>query len=565
VRTLYVAPGSGGGTGSPLDPFRGLAAADAAAQPGDLFLVQPGVYPGPFIVTRDGTPDLPIVYRGTDQAAVILDGGGATSTDAHCVRLVRRRHVFLERLSLVNCVRPVNADSTTGVVVRGCYVRPIAPPTLPYNTHGIRAAVSRDLFIADNVLQMPGQWATIGRTGDYGTGGYAILIEGTGHVICHNTIVESWDAVSLPATESAVPACTTSNVDIYENFVDRASDDGIQADATHHNVRVFRNRLLNTGSGVSFQPAFGGPGYVLFNELFNTRIEPFKLHQETFYGWTQETSGFVVGHNTTICSRNGWLERGIWRRGRFRNNLIFGGRPNVPTLDLGYTYPGASFDYNGYGRRHTTLIQFGGAYANLPAFYGATGNEQHGIEADLTAFMSAAYPHHPEWNHTDGYGAPYGPDDHDLRLAAGSPAIDAGVALANINDGFLGAAPDLGCHERGGAVPAYGPRVSVGPPVAVAPGPGAPGLPLATNAPNPFTTGTTLRFSLAHAGPVMLRVYDVRGALVRTLVDAELPSGSHAVVWDGRTATGARAPSGVYYGRLDAGGRRSGQRMVLIR
>jgi hypothetical protein len=563
LRTLHVVPGSGGGSGSASDPFRGLAAADAAARPGDVFILGPGTYHGRFTVTRDGTPDLPIVYRGADPASVILDGDGGTNSDSHCIGLVGRRHVFVENLSLVNCLRPLNADNSVGVVIRGCTIRPVQQLN---SIQGIRAALSRDLFIADNTLWMTGQWATIGRTGAYGTGGYGILIEGSGHVICHNTIVEAWDAISIPVTGTAVPACTTSNVDIYENFVDRASDDGVQADAIQHNVRIFRNRLLNTGSAVSFQPAFGGPGYVLFNEIYNTRIEPYKFHQETYYGWTQETSGFLVYHNTSVCNRGGWYETGIWRHGRYRNNLVLGGRLNTPTLRADYTYVGADFDHDGYNRvgGYSTLVRFDGRdYANLPAFYGGTGNEQHGIEVTIGAFADAALPHHPEWNYADGYGAAYAPGDNDLTLAAGSPAIDRGQVLANLNDFFTGAAPDLGCHETGIALPQYGPRPPYAPPVAV---PAAqPVLALSQNAPNPFGASTTLHFTLAASGPVELAIYDVRGARVRTLVDGDQPAGAHAVTWDGRGDDGREAGPGVYFCRLEAAGQRFVRRMALVR
>ena len=50
----------------------------------------------------------------------------------------------------------------------------------------------------------------------------------------------------------------------------------------------------------------------------------------------------------------------------------------------------------------------------------------------------------------------------DLQLAAGSAAVDKGVALAGVNDGFTGLAPDLGAYEVGIAPPTYGPRTSDG-------------------------------------------------------------------------------------------------------
>jgi len=48
--------------------------------------------------------------------------------------------------------------------------------------------------------------------------------------------------------------------------------------------------------------------------------------------------------------------------------------------------------------------------------------------------------------------------DLDFHLRPGAAAIDRGVALANINDGFTGKAPDLGALEAGQPLPTYGPR-----------------------------------------------------------------------------------------------------------
>ena len=47
---------------------------------------------------------------------------------------------------------------------------------------------------------------------------------------------------------------------------------------------------------------------------------------------------------------------------------------------------------------------------------------------------------------------------NDLRLAAGSKALDVGVVLPNVTDGYRGSAPDLGAYERGEELPHYGIR-----------------------------------------------------------------------------------------------------------
>jgi hypothetical protein len=52
----------------------------------------------------------------------------------------------------------------------------------------------------------------------------------------------------------------------------------------------------------------------------------------------------------------------------------------------------------------------------------------------------------------------YKPADFDFQLRPGSAAVDAGVRLPGVNDGFTGRGPDLGAHEVGRPVPHYGPR-----------------------------------------------------------------------------------------------------------
>ena len=83
--------------------------------------------------------------------------------------------------------------------------------------------------------------------------------------------------------------------------------------------------------------------------------------------------------------------------------------------------------------------------------------------------------------------------------------------------------------------------------------------------PNPFNPMTRIKYDVPVDGRVTLRVYDIRGALIRTLVDADLPRGSHQATWDGRDASGRGMASGSYFARLEAGGRVETVRMSLVR
>jgi len=90
-------------------------------------------------------------------------------------------------------------------------------------------------------------------------------------------------------------------------------------------------------------------------------------------------------------------------------------------------------------------------------------------------------------------------------------------------------------------------------------------LSLAQNYPNPFNPSTTIRFSLPVGGHVQLRVFDVVGRVVATLLDQQLPAGNHSIQWRGRTDSGLEAASGIYFYRLSADNFHKVRKMTLIK
>ena len=85
------------------------------------------------------------------------------------------------------------------------------------------------------------------------------------------------------------------------------------------------------------------------------------------------------------------------------------------------------------------------------------------------------------------------------------------------------------------------------------------------NTPNPFNPSTRIVYALPSAGHVSVRIFDVSGRLVRTLVDEFGGAGTHEVVWNGRDDRGALVASGVYFCRLEAAGTEDAIRMVLLK
>jgi hypothetical protein len=83
--------------------------------------------------------------------------------------------------------------------------------------------------------------------------------------------------------------------------------------------------------------------------------------------------------------------------------------------------------------------------------------------------------------------------------------------------------------------------------------------------PNPFNPTTKIRFNLSSRSRVEIAIFDIAGRRVAVLVDTGLEAGSYEAVWTGRTSSGGRAASGVYFCRLKAGDTAETRKIVLVR
>ena len=93
-------------------------------------------------------------------------------------------------------------------------------------------------------------------------------------------------------------------------------------------------------------------------------------------------------------------------------------------------------------------------FRTLAEYSAATGHDVHSVLLDYDIFENV-----PALT-TEDPGRLHDAKDLDFRLRAGSKAVDAGIILPNVNDGYHGRVPDLGAYERGAPVPHYGPRKS---------------------------------------------------------------------------------------------------------
>jgi hypothetical protein len=80
------------------------------------------------------------------------------------------------------------------------------------------------------------------------------------------------------------------------------------------------------------------------------------------------------------------------------------------------------------------------------------------------------------------------------------------------------------------------------------------------NYPNPFNPATEIQFEIPKSGYVSLKVFDILGREMATLVNEERPSGSYSIRWDA-TSFG----SGTYFCRLESNGRHQVRKMLLMK
>jgi hypothetical protein len=240
-------------------------------------------------------------------------------------------------------------------------------------------------------------------------------------------------------------------IDFYGNEVVSAYDNGIELDGSEGNTRAFRNRFTNTYATLSFQPIYGGPAYALRNVIVNVANEQIKVHG---LGGSPgpEPSGMIVLHNTFVSPALA-LNLQTSATSHFfmlANNIFVGPSPAGPrVVDWSSPIDGGTLDYDGWFPDGRFDFDAAGNHLSFAAMQAAGVLETHGVLLDASTFAS-------------GLAAPASFREtlipEDVTLASGSPAVDSGLVLPNVNDGFTGAGPDLGALERGCPEPFFGVR-----------------------------------------------------------------------------------------------------------
>ncbi|MGE5806855.1 MAG: T9SS type A sorting domain-containing protein, partial [Ignavibacteria bacterium] len=88
---------------------------------------------------------------------------------------------------------------------------------------------------------------------------------------------------------------------------------------------------------------------------------------------------------------------------------------------------------------------------------------------------------------------------------------------------------------------------------------------LGQNYPNPFNPSTEIIFQIVNPSHVTLKVFDILGREVKTLINEEKGNGRHSIRWNGNNNLNEAVSSGIYFYKLDAGSFTNTKKMMLLR
>ncbi|HEX4997727.1 MAG TPA: hypothetical protein VFY29_05855 [Terriglobia bacterium] len=440
-------------------------------EPRPGYLSLGNVFDGTYYLTQSGTAEKPIAIRAAGDGEVIFDGDGCQNL----FNLMGGNYHYFEGIT----VRNTNVAFLLGVkAIAGSSGFTLKRSRIVDVGRAVQDdwSGSKNFYIADNTFtgrhdpdRMMGwtgaPWSGLPGFPELLSSEYAIKVYGQGHVVAHNRI-EHWhdgiDVATYGVPDGApndVADRLPVSIDFYGNDIFNMGDNCIETDGGARNIRVFDNRCFNSAAAaLSAQPAFGGPVYFFRNIVYNTPSGSLK--------YIEGAAGILTYNNTIV----GEGAVGPGSNMQFRNNLILaeGARDAVFAVSTFTSY--SSSDYNGFHPNAGKPVSFewssppsgvSADYSTYPAarrfggfeeYRDGSGQDRHSVLVDYNVFARVAPPDPADPQRV------YSPDAFDFQLKSGTAAVDAGVALPTITDGFTGRAPDLGALEAGRPAPRYGPR-----------------------------------------------------------------------------------------------------------
>ena len=269
-----------------------------------------------------------------------------------------------------------------------------------------------------DVLDGPWTWNAVKGTS---MESIAVVLRGhNGAIVRGNTIHHYFNGIYTSSSAALDNPGVMFDADIYNNRIYAIGDDGFEPEGTCVNHRFRNNTIDSALVGISLAPITMGPVWVLRNTFTNYTGRSVK--------WDRGSDGWVfMYHNTSwtnLPAPNSLEFISPVRNSIMRNNIFQGGTYAVEARNPGAT--GHDWNFDNWNAAGAYRFKWEGVdYANVSQLCRAANLECNGHES------------------APGLANPPG----DLSLLPTSLNIDRGIYIPGINDGFFGAAPDIGAFE----------------------------------------------------------------------------------------------------------------------
>jgi hypothetical protein len=417
-------------------------------------------------ITESGSPNGYILYTAPPGSASTID---MNNNGSNCIT-ISGSHVIIRGLTLKGCRRNgiVINPKTRDIVIENNDISgwgELATNTV-YEGRGVDAqagvycyqssATTADrtnrIIIQRNKIHHPrytsNSWnrSSSPETHPYGPQGITIYKCGSNHVIRYNEIYGNEDHSFKDGIGGGAnfsnEGFPTADTDINGNLISNCKDNAIEAEGGNRNVRIWGNYIDKTYSVFGLVPTTIGPLYIWRN-IANISLKVDGLspdsdpHGVLFKVGSSNSTYPAIGktyvfHNTALQSKVSGSQNplgvayGINDSGRVLNN--FETRNNIFQV-----YKSSAYSIMNSSLKSTNSFDYDLYNGYIRA---TSGQERNGIKSI------------PKYDSSIGSGP--------FALATSSPGYDAGVVIPNFNDGYKGAAPDIGAQEAGAPAMKYG-------------------------------------------------------------------------------------------------------------
>ncbi|MHB8994424.1 MAG: right-handed parallel beta-helix repeat-containing protein [Armatimonadota bacterium] len=360
--------GSDAAAGTRAAPWQSLAKASAAVQPGDTVTLLPGAYPGCLEPAVSGEPDKPITFRADKPLTARLSGGGASSDGkVTCARLKQRDHIVIENLN-IEPDQPqmwLQMDGCQRCIIRGVRMQNGGGSYIPA---GIRDChycrfekldasramqIGANGHVSGNMMQLNASTHNVitdCRFGKTGHDPFCMWIDSTHNVVrrCVFNCVWGRNFEFFTAPHNLIEGCVITN-----GYHGSGSADGRAKLFIWDGI--FRRNLIYRNW---YQP-------LTIHAYKYQEMDPFgminsRLYHNTFYrNYESGFEMFDIGRNPdphmvrgNVLQNNLFadndpdgdglqlgLDVGIARDNRFRHNVFFAGKADMPTIKYNAGWP----------------------------------------------------------------------------------------------------------------------------------------------------------------------------------------------------------------------------------